>query len=1204
SVGLIGIGCVLFVVAPREQISTRNKIALISAIILQVMAEVLYALGITPIPGVNLSPVFLIIFGLICLWAILHDRLFGIVPGNNTAIMESLEELIIILDANHCIAKSNHAAREALDLVADSLGVPVTAMSFEWAQLISQYIGKDVRRLPVQLHTKGSLRYYELSISVMKDRSGSFLGHLCILHDISENKEAEDMLRHSREALVEAQKIAHMGNWTWHLDTGRINISDGMYQLYGISQDTAPSDFGNIMINSVHPDDRAAVEEYNKRMMREKQTSRLQYRIIWPDGSLHYIYTEVANVTVGDAGQVQVLSGISQDITQRVFTEDALRENEAKFHSLFEQSQIGIIILNKNEEIVDVNDAYCKLIGYTHDEIMHIKYIDIIPPDLRPPEGPVLLPEQIQGKTLETTLLHRDGRSIPVEVTTTELRGMNGLVVSLVRDISERKWSEEALRENEERYRSLVMFSPDAVLVTQHERVTLANYACARLFGADLPEALYGVPFFKLIHPDYQELMRDRIYRMHESGQAVPPVRQSIIRLDGRSVDVEVSAAPFMLNGEFTIHVILRDITERLRTEEALRDSEAFNKTVLDNLPVGIAVNTGVTSLNFSYINDNFVRFYHTTREKLSQPNSFWEAVYEDPVLREQMRERITADWASGNPERMLWEDIPIARRGEETTYVTARDIPLPNQPLVISTVWDVTQRRKAEEALRESEERYRSLLLVAPVAISVFTDGRMVFINPAGVKLLGAASADELIGSPYSKMFLPGYQEDYQEAMNQPEAGGYTEYPLEGQYQRQDGSWVDVEVLASPLVYQGRPGVQIIAVDISERKRAEASLLLHLQREQKIADLGRELASTLEINEVYRIVSEQLGDLIDCPNLAIELFDAAQGLINVAFVITEGERVDTTDITPLPYQPDEHSDGRSQAIAGQHPVVVTDLASRVESGAATLIGSGQDPLCAIYVPMMAEGRVIGLLDLQSYRENAYTEEDGIWLESVANLIGLAIQQARLHSEAQRTAVAEERNRLAGELHDAVSQTLFSSNLTAETLVRLLDKDPNQVRTGLVKLQQLNRSALAEMRTLLMELRPANLLKTKLQVLLGQLASAVLGRSSAEVFTDLDDVPTLPPDVHIALYRISQEALNNITKHADAVHIWITLRQLGDGVELSIRDDGRGFNPDHIPYEHQGLQIMRERAEKAGIVLAFSSIIGQGTLVTAKWVGP
>ena len=211
-------------------------------------------------------------------------------------------------------------------------------------------------------------------------------------------------------------------------------------------------------------------------------------------------------------------------------------------------------------------------------------------------------------------------------------------MVSVVRDISERKWAEQALRENEERYRSLVMHSPDAVLVYQNDSVSLANYTCARLFGADTPDALLGKPLQQLIHPDYHELLRDRLHQLRTRGSALPPVRMRITRLDAGIVDTELSAAPFAMDGAFAVHIILRDITERLKAEQALRESEAFNRAVLDNLPVGIAVNSVDPNVVFNYINDNFCRFYRTTAA-LAKPDGFWDAVYET-LFRAEVRER------------------------------------------------------------------------------------------------------------------------------------------------------------------------------------------------------------------------------------------------------------------------------------------------------------------------------------------------------------------------------------------------------------------------------------------------------------------------------------------------------------------------------------------------------------------------------------
>ena len=160
---------------------------------------------------------------------------------------------------------------------------------------------------------------------------------------------------------------------------------------------------------------------------------------------------------------------------------------------------------------------------------------------------------------------------------------------------------------------------------------------------------------------------------------------------------------------------VFDNITERKQAEETLRENEALVKSVLDNLPVGVAVNAIDPSVNFNYLNDNFLKYYRTTREKLTGEDSFWEAVYEDPEFREKIKVNILDDCAQGKPELMHWEDVPITRKGERTTFISARNIPINDKKLMISIVWDVTENKIAEESLRHSEAFLNSIIEHSP---------------------------------------------------------------------------------------------------------------------------------------------------------------------------------------------------------------------------------------------------------------------------------------------------------------------------------------------------------------------------------------------------------------------------------------------------------------------------------------------------------
>jgi len=215
--------------------------------------------------------------------------------------------------------------------------------------------------------------------------------------------------------------------------------------------------------------------------------------------------------------------------------------------------------------------------------------------------------------------------------------------------------------------------------------------------------------------------------------------------------------------------------------------------------------------------------------------------------------------------------------------------------------------------------------------------------------------------------------------------------------------------------------------------------------------------------------------------------------------------------------------------------------------------------------------------------------------------------EEELHQHKMAEAVAAERSRLARELHDAVTQTLFSTSMIAEALPVIWEKDIAEGRRRAQELRLLSRGALAEMRTLLMELRPAALLETGLDELVRQLGEAVAGRTGIPIAVTVHGTCRLSEEVHIALYRIAQEALNNVVKHARASQVTLTLEcvegceEEQSSVELRIGDDGCGFDSRHILPDHLGLGIMQERADAIGATLQVVSAPWRGTQIIAIW---
>jgi ligand-binding sensor domain-containing protein/signal transduction histidine kinase len=271
-------------------------------------------------------------------------------------------------------------------------------------------------------------------------------------------------------------------------------------------------------------------------------------------------------------------------------------------------------------------------------------------------------------------------------------------------------------------------------------------------------------------------------------------------------------------------------------------------------------------------------------------------------------------------------------------------------------------------------------------------------------------------------------------------------------------------------------------------------------------------------------------------------------------------------------------------------------------------------------VPIQIKGETYGVFSADYLQPRRFDETEQRLLLAFAQRAALAIQNAQIVEKEQELAVLEERSRLARELHDAVTQTLFSASLVAEALPATWEKDPQAGRGLLQELRSLSRGALAEMRTLLLELRPAALAETRLEDLLRQLAEAASGREGIPVAVQVEGQAKLPPDVHIAFYRIVQEALNNVVKHARARHVVVRLcfttqdqplpaEMNGDQKPplsgqlawLVISDDGRGFDPAQVPLNRLGLGIMQERAQAIGADMMVDSQLGLGTRITVQW---
>jgi signal transduction histidine kinase len=357
-------------------------------------------------------------------------------------------------------------------------------------------------------------------------------------------------------------------------------------------------------------------------------------------------------------------------------------------------------------------------------------------------------------------------------------------------------------------------------------------------------------------------------------------------------------------------------------------------------------------------------------------------------------------------------------------------------------------------------------------------------------------------------------------------------------------------------------------------------------------------------------LIASQAARFLKAESVAIYGYDAKEKIIQILSGFNLPPELEHLEWIPA------YSGGAVQAMLQKSPYVVEEIPAQIATAAQT----GGDVLAErlqkwlqilsenyrsyLGIPLIVEDQVYGTLGIY-YKHSRRTAEEEMGLaHSLGEQAALAVETARLREQIRQAAVAEERSRLARELHDAVTQTLFSASLIAEVLPRLWERDEEEAQKRLEELRLLTRSALAEMRTLLLELRPSALMEAKLSDLIQHLSDAFSGRSRVPVSLELDLSEELPLDLKVAVYRILQEALHNISKHAKAERVLVTAVQRVDSFELIVQDNGIGFDPHKIPSDHLGLGIMRERAVQIGAQFQIDSAPNKGTRIKLTWRAP
>jgi len=380
-----------------------------------------------------------------------------------------------------------------------------------------------------------------------------------------------------------------------------------------------------------------------------------------------------------------------------------------------------------------------------------------------------------------------------------------------------------------------------------------------------------------------------------------------------------------------------------------------------------------------------------------------------------------------------------------------------------------------------------------------------------------------------------------------------------------------------------------------TELNAAISQLQRRLSQNFSLQAVGTAIVQELDLERVFPIIARQAARIAGGDGAFItllsddgtrQLIRAASGPYLTAYV---GEEISLDDSLTGP------------VISSGQPVINNDTLEDPRFRSELVYQARISALLA--APLKTKDKVLGVLGVVAHNGKRFDAEDMHLLTVLANQAAIAIENARLHERQRELAVYEERSRLARELHDSVTQSLFSISLYLEASLQVLDSSPSQARTILTRCQEIAQEAQAEMRSLIFELRPAAIREKGLDFALENLISLVRRRHNLEITLTKSGDGELPGDVEFCLYRVVQEALNNVTKHAAATRVEVKLTLGPRWVTLTVQDNGRGFDVSRVEASGRfsfGLTSMRERVAALGGRFEIRSRPGAGTLVRVQ----
>ena len=672
----------------------------------------------------------------------------------------------------------------------------------------------------------GSTIWTMANISVARDPTGAPSFVVTAVRDINERKLAEEALAESEMRYRHMVERFPLGISIYGKNGDRLFVNEAFAHLlgYGSAEEVMASPRGLLL----PPEDRDSVRKRKSDTFSEGvDSSPHEMRLIRKDGT--YVSVQAFTRRILWAGQ-EAIQRSYVDLTERKQAELALRTSEERFRTVFEAGGAGMVVSDCNGHYVRVNKAFCDLLGYSAEEIIGRTPVDLAHPDERAAtiDGMrALVSGASKGHIREKRYRRKDGSTRwGIACVVVAKDGVTGerYQIGIIQDITERKLAEEALAESEMRYRHAIEKFPLGIqiFVGSGDRV-FANDAYAQLVGCASTRDVMAAPQGSFTPPEDLDWLRDRLLQLSSAAFDPAPQEIRIRRTNGTIVPVQAFTRKIMWAGQEAIQRTYVDLTECKQAEAALRTSEERFRTVFEAGGAGIMVSD--SNWRYVRVNKAFCDLLGYSAEEIIGRTPLDLSHPDDrAATREAMRAL-----ATGASTGVLREKRYLRKDGSTlwafACSAVAKD-GATGERYQIGIVQDITERKHAEEALAESEMRYRHLFEQFPLGIQIFgQNGERLFTNDAFADLVGYASAQDVAAAPHGTFTPTADRGRLLPRLAQLSSRSLDTAPEEILFLHRSGTEVPVHAFTRKVMWAGAEAVQRTYVDLTERKLAEAAL-------------------------------------------------------------------------------------------------------------------------------------------------------------------------------------------------------------------------------------------------------------------------------------------------------------------------------------------------------------------------------------------